>query len=130
MSTPIHPISKTALIPVIRTHPDGRQQRYWISLKKFMEDREKGIEMQRIPRKEHVDVAVPEKEAPIWEMEFIENLEDFNSAGLIIDNDKLEVEIVAEVHVIKNGKQIKTYKIKKLDREAIARTVLKKIMEL
>lgn len=128
-TTPIHPISKTPLIPVIRTHPDGGQQRYWISLKRFMEDRGKGVMMQRIPRKEHTDIAVPDQLAPVWEMEFIENLEDFDSAGLEIDGNKYEVELKAYITVTKNDKNTKTYPLK-LNKEEIARAVLKKLMRL
>lgn len=123
----IHPVSKTALIPVVRTHSDGSQQRYWISLKKFMRDREKGVVMQRIPRKEHEHITIPEQEAPVWMQEFIENIEDFNVAGLTVRKDKYEVELIAEVHVKKNGKLIKTYPIK-VNKEMVARAILKKLM--
>lgn len=129
-TVPIHPISKTALIPVIMTHPDGRQQRYWISLERFMKERNRGIRVQRILRKEHKDVAAPKETAPEWESEFIENFEDFNTAGLKIDEDEYVVELVAEVRIKKNGKAAGSIKIKQLNREAIAREVLKKLMRL
>jgi len=124
---PVHPATKTGLIPVIITRPDGITQTYWVSLKRFMEERNKGTPIQRIPRKEHKDITVPEQVAPIWMQEFIENIEDFNVAGLTVKNDKYEVELVAEVRVKKNGKLIKTYPVK-VNREKIARAILKKLM--
>ncbi len=130
ITTPIHPISKTALIPVVYTHANGVSQTYWVSLERFMKERNRGAMIQRIPRKEHKDVAVPEETAPEWEVEFIENLEDFNTAGLKIDDDEYVVELVAEVRIKKNGKNAGTIKIKELDREKIAREVLKKLMQL
>ena len=126
MSTPIHPVSKTALIPVIRTHADGTQQRYWISLRKFMDDRERGVMMQRIPREEHTDITMPEQKAPVYQMEFIENIMDFGVAGLEFKKDKYEVELVAKVEIKKNGKLIRTYPVK-VNRKIIARAILKKI---
>ena len=111
------------------THPDGRQQRYWVSLERFMKERGKGVMIRRIPRKEYDDIAVPEEEAPEWQMEFIENLEDFNVAGLKIDDNDLEVEIVAEVRVKKNGKPVGTFPIK-VDKESVAKAILKKLMRL
>ena len=129
MSIPIHPISKTALIPVIRTHPDGRQQRYWISLKKFMEDRDAGVSMSRIPRKEHKDVAVPEQKAPDWTVEFIENLEDFKVAGLKIDGNEYDVELIAEVRIKKNGKVVAVHPVQNINIEEIARAILQKLMK-
>ena len=126
-TTPIHPPSKSPLIPVIRIHPDGRQQRYWVSLKRFMEERERGTKIQRIPRKQHKSVLVPEEKIPVWEMEFLENMEDFGVAGLEIKSDKFEVEIKAEVTVKKNGELVNTYPIK-VKREAVAREILKKLM--
>lgn len=94
-----------------------------------MEDRGKGVMMQRIPRKEHTDIAVPDQLAPEWMVEFIENVEDFNSAGLEIDGNKYEVELKAYITVTKNDKNTKTYPLK-LNKEEIARAVLKKLMRL
>ena len=129
MTTPIHPVSKTALIPVIRTHADGTQQRYWISLRKFMDDRERGVMMQRIPRETHTDVTVPEQEAPVYQMEFIENMIDFGVAGLEFKKDKYEAELIAKVEIKKNGKLIRTYPVK-VSREMIARAILKKVLSV
>lgn len=127
MTTPIHPVSKTPLIPVIRTHPDGRQQRYWISLRKFMEDRNRGVSIQRIPREEHKDIMVPEQKAPVWQMEFEENFMDFGVAGLEIGKDKYEVELISKIEIKKNGKLVHTYPVK-VNRKTIARAILKKLM--
>lgn len=128
MTTPIHPPKKTALIPIILTHPDGRSQTYWISLKRFMEEREKGTPIRRIPRKEYQSVLIPDKPAADYEIEFIENLVDFNVAGLEIKDNKFEVELIYEVRVKKNGKHVGTYPIK-LGREEIAKAILKKILD-
>ncbi len=127
IKTPVHPITKTALIPVLYTHPNGVTQTYWVSLKRFMEERQRGIPIQRIPREKHVDVFAPEQEAPIWMMEFIENLEDFNVAGLTVKKDKYEVELVTEVRVKKNGELINTYPVK-VNKKKVARAILKKLM--
>ena len=128
IKTPVHPITKTPLIPVILTHgPTGIQQTYWISLKRFMEERMRGTPIQRIPRKEHTDIIVPKQIAPEWMVEFIENLEDFGVAGLDVKQNKYEVELVTELHVKKNGKLIKTYPVK-VNREMVARAILKKLM--
>lgn len=128
VKTPVHPISRYPLIPVILTHgPTGIQQTYWISLKRFMEERQRGTPIQRIPREKHIDVFDPEQEAPTWMMEFIENLADFNVAGLIVKEDRYEVELVSEVHVKKNGVLIDTYPVK-VNKERVARAILKKLM--
>jgi len=123
----IHPARKKPLIPVIRTHPDGKTQTYWISLEKFMEERNRGVKLQRIPRKDYMSVKVPEEPASQYEVEFIENIVDFDVAGLDIDKDRFEVELIAEVKVKKNGKHIATYPLK-LDKEQIARAVLQNIL--
>jgi len=122
-----HPIDKSALIPIIITHPDGTSQTYWISLKRFMEERNKGTNMQRIPSKKHESVIDPGKEAEPYESEFIENFAQFKRAGLKIKDDTYEIEMVAEVKITKNGKVISTLPLK-LDKEQIARESLKKIM--
>ena len=127
IKTPVHPIAKSALIPVLYTHPNGVTQTYWVSLKRFMEERNKGTPIQRIPRKEHKNIMVPEQEAPVWMQEFIENLEDFNIAGLTVKQDKFEVELITEIHVKKNGTLVKTYPVK-VNKEMIARAILKKLM--
>lgn len=127
MKPPVHPITKTALIPVLYTHPDGVTQTYWVSLKRFMEERKKGTPIQRIPRKKHKDITVPEQEAPVWMQEFIENLEDFNVAGLTVKKDKYEVELISKIEIKKNGVLIETYPIK-VNKEKVARAILKKLM--
>jgi hypothetical protein len=128
MPAPTHPTGGV-MIPVIRTHPDGSTQTYWMSLKKFMEEREKGAKVARIPRQEHKSVVVPKAPAKEWEMEFIENIEDFGTAGLSLGNDKYEVELVTEARVKKNGKLIKTYPIK-VNRGQVARAVINKLIEM
>ena len=128
VKTPVHPISRTPLIPIILTHgPTGIQQTYWVSLKRFMEERQRGTPIQRIPRKEHRDITVPEQVAPVWMQEFIENIEDFGVAGLTVKQDKFEVELITEIHVKKNGKLVNTYPVK-VNKEMIARAILKKLM--
>ena len=114
-------------IPIILTKPDGTQQRYWTTLENFMRAREKGRDVQRIPRKEHKSIRVPDQTAPIHEMEFIENIMDFNVAGLEIGEDKFEAELICEVQLKKNGKLISTYPVK-VNKEKIARAILSKIM--
>lgn len=128
MTTPIHPATKTARIPVLITKATGETQTYWISLKRFMEERERGTKIQRIPRKQHRSVVTPEEKIPVWEMEFIENMEDFGTAGLEIGSNKFEVEIIANVTVKKNGKLAGTYPIK-VKKEQVAREILKKLMD-
>lgn len=123
------PISKGPLIPVIKTHEDGTQQRYWVSLKKFMEEQEKGYKVKRIPRQEHTSVVVPKEPAKEWEVDFIENLEDFGVAGLSLNNDKYEAELITKVQVRKNGKLIRTYPVK-VNRGLIAREIINKLIEM
>lgn len=127
MKPPVHPISKSALIPVLLTHPSGVTQTYWVSLKRFMEERNRGTPIQRIPREEHKDIIVPEQIAPVWQMEFEENMEDFGVAGLDIKKDRYEVELVSEVRVKKNGVLVDTYPVK-VNRGKVARAILKKLM--
>ena len=123
----IHPPHKKPLIPVIRTHADGFTQTYWISLEKFMQERNRGIKLKRIPRKDYMSVKVPEEPASEYEVEFIENLMDFNVAGLEIEDDKFEVELIAEVRIKKNDELTAIYPLK-LNKETIARAVLQKIL--
>jgi len=130
IKSPVHPISRTALIPTIITHPNGVSQTYWVSLKRFMEERNKGTPIQRIPRKKHKDVAVPEQKAPDWMMEFIENLEDFKVAGLKIDGNEYDVELIAEVRIKKNGKVVAVHPVQNINIEEIARAILKKLMKV
>jgi len=128
MVTPIiHPARKKPLIPVIRIHPDGTTQTYWISLEKFMEERNKGVKLKRIPRKDYMSVRVPAEPASEYEVEFIENLVDFDVAGLEVDKDKFEVELVAEVRIKKNGESLTTLPLK-VNKEQIARAVLARIL--
>ncbi len=127
MTTPIHPPRRAALIPIILTHPNGTTQTYWVSLERFMKERERGTKIRRIPRKKHKDIKVPEQDAPDWMVEFIENLEDFNVAGLEVEKDKFEIELVAEVRVKKNGELVNTYPIR-VKKEQVAREILKKLM--
>jgi len=122
------PITKGGvLIPVLMTHPDGTTQTYWMSLKRFMDERNKGMRVKRIPRQEHKSVKVPKAPAMEYEMEFIENLEDFGVAGLAVGKDKYEVELVTEARVKKNGKPLKTYPIK-VNKQQVARALLVKLM--
>lgn len=114
-------------IPIILTKKDGTQQTYWTTLENFMKARERGMPIQRIPRKEHKSVRTPDEKAPVYEMEFIENLMDFNVAALEIGEDKFEAELICEVRLKKNGKHITTYPVK-VNKEKIARAVLSKIM--
>jgi len=109
------------------THPDGSTQTYWMSLKKFMDERNKGMRVQRIPRQEHKSVKVPKAPALEYEMEFIENIEDFGVAGLAVGKDEYEVELKTEVIIKKNGKEFKTYPIK-VNKQQVARAVLAKLM--
>jgi hypothetical protein len=125
--SPIHPAFKQARIPVLITYHDGITQTYWMSLKNFMEMREKGMDIKRIPREEHTSVVLPGQPAASWESEFVENFEDFDTAGLQIHEDKYEVELVNEVRVKKNGKPFHTYKLK-TDKNQIARGIIKKII--
>lgn len=127
MVTPIHPARKKPLIPVLRIHPDGTTQTYWISLEKFMEERNKGAKLKRIPRKDYMSVKVPAEPASEYEVEFIENIIDFDVAGLEVKNDKFEVELVTEVRIKKNGELIETLPLK-LNKETIARAVLARIL--
>jgi len=137
MTPPIYPTEKRIplpmpavrkpLIPVLRTHPDGTTQTYWISLEKFMEERNRGIKLQRIPRKDYMSVKVPDEPASEYEVEFIENIEDFGVAGLEFEKNKFEVELIAEVRIKKNGKLISTLPLK-LNKEQIARAVLQRIL--
>ncbi len=128
MASPIHPISKTALIPIILTHgPTGVSQTYWISLKRFMEERAKGTPIQRMQRTEYDSVVLPGQKPAIWETDFLENLQDFDGAGLKIGEDEYKVEIISEVRITKNGKLFDTYKLK-TDKLKIARGIIKKIL--
>ncbi len=127
MPAPIHPVGHGTMIPVILTHPDGTTQTYWMSLKKFMEERNKGMKVKRIPKQEHKSIVLPGQEATEYEIEFIENIMDFDVAGLQIQNDKYEVEVIAKVNIKKNGKPFQTYPIK-VNKEQVARAVLAKIM--
>jgi len=129
MISPVHPPFKEARIPVLITKPDGSTQTYWVSLKRFILERNKGTPIQRMPRKTHKDVAVPEQKAPDWMMEFIENLEDFKVAGLKIDGNEYDVELIAEVRMKKNGKIVGTYPIQNINIEQIARAILQKLMK-
>jgi len=127
MTSPIHPSRRKPMIPVLRTHPDGTTQRYWISLEKFMEERNKGVKLKRIPRKDYMSVRVPTEPASEYEVEFIENLVDFNVAGLEVDENKFEVELIAEVRIKKNGESLTTLPLK-VNKETIARAVLARIL--
>jgi hypothetical protein len=100
-----------------------------MSLAKFMEQQEKGYKVKRIPREEHKSVVVPNEPAKEWEMEFIENFEDFGIAGLSLHKDKYEVELISKVQVKKNGKLIKSYPVK-VNRGQIARAIINKLIEM
>lgn len=126
MPAPVHP-GRGVMIPVILTHPDGTQQTYWMSLKRFMEERNKGMNVKRIPRQEHTSVRSPKKPAETYEMEFIENIIDFGVAGLEVGKDRYEAELVCKVNIKKNGKHIKTYPVK-INREQVARAILAKLL--
>jgi len=128
MPAPVHPTGGV-LIPVIRTHPDGSTQTYWLSLEKFLEQQEKGYAVKRIPRQEHESVVVPKGPAKEWEVDFIENFEDFGVAGLSLHKDKYEVELVAKVQVKRNGKLIKSYPVK-VNRGQVAREIINKLIEM
>jgi hypothetical protein len=126
-SGPIHPQESTALIPIVLTHPDGKTQTYWISLKRFMEERAKGTPIRRIQRTDYTSPTLPGQQPALWETDFIENLQDFNTAGLKIDDDEYIVEIISEVRVKKNGKSFATYPLKN-DKMKIARGIIEKLM--
>jgi len=127
IKAPVHPIAKSALIPVLYTHPNGVTQTYWVSLKRFMEERNKGTPIQRIPREKHRSVIMPSEDAKDFESEFIENFIDFGVAGLEIKENKYEAELIAKVEIKKNGRLVKIYPIK-VDRKKIARAIIGKIM--
>ena len=124
---PVHPQKPVALIPIILTHPDGRAQTYWISLTRFMEERKKGTPIKRIQRDEYTSVTLPGQKPAEWEIDFIENLQDFKTAGLKVGDDEYEVEVISEVRVKKNGKSMKTHQLK-IDGSKIARGILAKIL--
>lgn len=127
MTSPTHPINKSALIPVIITHPNGVQQTYWISLKKFMEEQEKGTKIKRIPQKEHKSVINPGKTAKTYEEEFIENFIQFDKAGIKVGNNEYTTELVSKVIVKKNGKKIDTLVVR-IDKEKLARELLENLL--
>lgn len=92
-----------------------------------MEERNKGIPIQRIPREIHDSVIMPEEDAKEFEMEFIENFMDFGVAGLKIGEDTYESELIAKVEIKKNGKLIHTYPVK-VNKKTVARAIIGKIM--
>lgn len=114
-------------IPIVIQKRDGTEQVYWISLVRFMELRNKGYKIRRIPRKDYQSVRAPGKAAPDYEMEFIENIIDFGLSGLKFGEDVYSAEVVAKVEIKKNDVLLETFNIV-INKEKLAREILEKII--
>jgi hypothetical protein len=117
---------KGAKIKILLTKKDGSTQHYWVSLERFLDMKEKGMDVKPLSKTTRRTIT---GKIPIdYEIDFINNFVEFGGAGLKIGENTYKAELIAEVKITKNDKPIRMLKLN-VNREKLARIILEFLLK-